>query len=139
MKIQFALSLLTLAVMTAVTAKADVGNGIVQECSGKLYGQMSVSFQIRTSALPPFIDGIILQSKNNSVIDQLNCAENESPSQMGSIFSCSSKFDFDGKISVEVYRSEPLGVLIAQVKQDQMYPLPAVVIGSLVCGQTAQP
>jgi len=94
---------------------------------------------VRSTAIPNWIDSVLVNTATNELIAQLSCHEGAAvaagaPSAGKMEWICEEyQHVDDGDISVELLRGGPTGVLTGEIKQKQMFPLEPKVIGSLLC------
>lgn len=113
--------------------------GTYANCTGLLESGDAVSFEVRSTAIPTFIDSVLVNTDTNKLIVQLECKKGKNivektPSAGKVEWLCTEYAHVDdGDISVELIRGGVTGVLTGQIKQKQMFPLPAQIIGTLSC------
>lgn len=108
-------------------------------CSGSLLDGEAVNFTIHSTALTTLITSTLVTAESNELLASLKCEEGGNivrgtPSAGQVAWICNEYQNVDdGDISVEIIRGGFSGILTGQIKQKQMFPLPAKVIGTLIC------
>lgn len=106
----------------------------LESCKGVLEDGTSVTFEIRATAVPQFFDGILIDVNSDEVLSQLSCKKTGegNGNVVTEIWECSEYATPRNGIKVKVYSGGIAG-RTASVTLDQMFPLPAQEIGSLLC------
>lgn len=130
---------LTAAVLVLSSTSFASGGKTYAECSGKLQDGTAVDFQIRATAVPTFIDAVLVKTETNELLIQLSCVRGDdlipgTPSAGQLEWVCSEyKHVDDGDLAVRLERSGVTGVITGSITRKQMYPLKPKKIGRLVC------
>ena len=113
--------------------------GTYADCAGQLEDGTPVSFEVRATAAIGFIDSVLINTQDNSLIDQLSCKKGQdiapgAPSAGRIDWVCVEyRNDYRMGYSVEIMTGGVTGVTTAQVKQEQIFPLAPKVMGTLFC------
>ncbi|HWU42468.1 MAG TPA: hypothetical protein VN132_03485 [Bdellovibrio sp.] len=110
------------------------------QCSGKLNDGTEVTFEVRSTAAPNVKDSVLVD-KNNNLIAHLYCEKGgliapNAPSAGAILWNCGkTKWDRggDGRISASVMRGGVTGATTVTFSIEQMFPLPAQIMGTLIC------
>ena len=113
--------------------------GTYADCTGELNDGTPVSFQVRATAVPTFIDAVLVETETNELIIQLSCVRGDdivpgTPSAGQVEWVCSEyQHVDDGDISVRLERGGVTGVVTGKILQKQMFPLKPKQMGRLIC------
>jgi hypothetical protein len=110
-------------------------------CAGQLANGINASFEVRATAAPTIVDSVILNSDSNELIAHLFCEKGGAvapgaPSAGEIQWVCGrTEWDqsTDGGTSVTVMLGGVTGVTTAQIEEKQMFPLPPLQLGTLLC------
>lgn len=132
--------LISLNLFAANRESGGVGNTkSFANCTGELINGETVNFEIRSTAVPTFIDGLLTLAATNNKVAQLECKKakitvSNTPSEGELEWYCTEYKNInDGDISIEIITGEATGLLIGKIKQKQIFPLPSKLIGTLLC------
>ncbi|MGZ3771724.1 MAG: hypothetical protein ACXVCP_16635 [Bdellovibrio sp.] len=119
------LLLVTMATITGLQASADVGDGSQLSC-----GNGSTTFEIHSTAIPETYQGYYSPIGNN-----LNCVKvkGKKAANMNAQWKCVEDREGDGKVVIVIEKGGYTGMAIANVYQEQVYPLKPAYLGSLQC------
>lgn len=140
-------ALIAVAALSGVTQNASAGPlagggvgplGEFASCKGTFHDQTAVEFVIRSTAVPTFIQGLLTLADGtgkpvNMVCRRENAPIAGQPSAGVVLWNCSEIRKGDGRVHVKLFRGGPTGLVTGEISQDQMYPLPAQTIGTVVC------
>lgn len=109
-------------------------------CSGHLEDGTPVSFEVRSTAIVDFVDGVLVRQDNQNLIDQLSCQPGEDlvpgvPSA-GQVDWICTEYKNSPRMgySIVITSGGVLGnISTGLIQLDQIYPLPPKAIGRLVC------
>lgn len=112
--------------------------GNYADCTGELETGTKVSFSVRGTAIPTFIDSVLVTVDSNDLLAQLKCTEGgdvapNAPSAGEVLWRCEEYLDVNQGYSVELERGGFTGVVTGQIFLDQIFPLERKVVGRLLC------
>ncbi len=109
-------------------------------CTGSLTDGTKASFEVRSTAAPSIKDSVLLNSETNELLAHLYCEPGTdvapgTPSAGKTEWGCGlTQWDhsIDSGTIVTVMKNS-MGVTTAQIEEKQMFPLPNLQLGSLIC------
>ncbi len=111
--------------------------GIIFECDGQMKDGAQAHLRVNGTAAAGLYQGYLEFAKGDV---NTYCKKTGTPVIPGApptagvnLYSCAELRDGEGKVTIEIARGGFSGLVLAEVSQEQIYPLPAQFLGTLIC------